>query len=66
MVIKNNIRELRKQKNLSQKGLSESLNVSRQTVISIENGKYDPSLKLSMRIAQFFDRKVEDIFVLEE
>ncbi|MEN0642307.1 helix-turn-helix transcriptional regulator [Alkalicoccobacillus gibsonii] len=60
------MRELRKQKNLSQKGLSESLNVSRQTVISIENGKYDPSLKLSMRIAQFFDRKVEDIFVLEE
>ncbi|MFK3938000.1 helix-turn-helix transcriptional regulator [Alkalihalobacillus sp. NPDC078783] len=60
------MRELRKQKNLSQKGLSESLNVSRQTVISIKNGKYDPSLKLSMRIAQFFDRKVEDIFVLEE
>ncbi|MCR6107864.1 helix-turn-helix transcriptional regulator [Salipaludibacillus agaradhaerens] len=64
--MKNKMRELRKLKNLSQKSLSESLNVSRQTVISIENGKYDPSLKLGMKIADFFDSRVEEIFFLEE
>ncbi|MFC0301114.1 helix-turn-helix transcriptional regulator [Virgibacillus soli] len=63
--IKNRIRELREENNLFQKDLAQSLNVSRQTIISIENGRYDPSLKLALQIAKHFNCTVEDIFQLE-
>ncbi|GGE69347.1 helix-turn-helix transcriptional regulator [Priestia taiwanensis] len=64
--MKNKLRELRMQHDLTQEGLSERVGVSRQTVISIENGRYDPSLKLAFKIAQVFHLQIEDIFIFEE
>ena len=57
---------LRAARGLSQGALAEALGVSRQTVNSIEVGKYDPSLPLAIRIALFFDSTVEDVFQLPE
>ena len=53
-------------KQVSQNALAHALSVSRQTINSIENGKFDPSLPLAMKIAKFFDRKIEDIFFEQE
>ena len=50
---------------LTQEALAERLHVTRQTVISIENGKYDPSLPLAFRIANLFNVKIEDVFSYE-
>ncbi|WP_184335212.1 helix-turn-helix transcriptional regulator [Povalibacter uvarum] len=60
--MKNRLRELREQKGWSQQTLAEKLDVSRQTVISIELGKYDPSLPLAFAIASTFSSRIEDIF----
>lgn len=58
----NRIRVLRAEKRWSQAVLAERLEVSRQTVNAIENGKYDPSLPLAFRIAEAFQMRIEDIF----
>ncbi|MDK7198376.1 helix-turn-helix transcriptional regulator [Actinotignum sanguinis] len=58
----NNIPELRKQRGWSQEKLASILGVSRQTIISIEKGRFDPSLPLAFSIASVFERKIEDIF----
>jgi putative transcriptional regulator len=58
----NKLRELREAKGWSQQELGERLGVSRQTVISIEKGKYDPSLPLAFAIARTFGSRIEDIF----
>ena len=58
----NRLRELREAKGWSQQELGERLGVSRQTIISIEKGKYDPSLPLAFAIARAFDSRIEDIF----
>ncbi len=63
--MKNNIRKLRKDKGMRQEDLAQVLGVTRQTVIAIENNKYNPTLELAMRIARFFETPVEDIFILE-
>jgi putative transcriptional regulator len=63
--LKNKVAEFRKEGGYSQEGLAEKLGVSRQTIISIEKGKYNPSLPLAMIIAELFDTKVEDIFMVE-
>ena len=63
--MKNNIRELRKSKNLRQEDLAEILGVTRQTIIAIENNKYDPTLELAMKISKFFEVSVNEIFQLE-
>lgn len=60
--MKNRVRELRGEKELSQQALGDALGVSRQTIISIENGKYDPSLPLAFRIARLFGEPIEQIF----
>ena len=60
--MQNNVKKLREDINLSQDAFGSKLNVSRQTINSIENGKFDPSLPLSMKIAKFFNSKIEDIF----
>ena len=60
--MKNAIKELRAEQGWSQAALAERLEVSRQTVISIENGKYDPSLPLAFKIARTFGRRIEEIF----
>ena len=64
MKMKNNIKELRKNKKLRQEDLAEELGVTRQTVIAIENNKYDPTLELAMKISEFFGKNVNDIFHL--
>ncbi|MBS6106699.1 MULTISPECIES: helix-turn-helix transcriptional regulator [Anaerococcus] len=62
--MKNNIKNLRKEKGLRQEDLAEILEVSRQTIIAIENDKYDPSLELALKISDYFAMKVNDIFKL--
>jgi len=64
--LKNNLPEIRSEFGYSQEKLAKKLNVSRQTIISIEKGKYNPSLPLALKIAKIFNMKVEDIFTLNE
>ncbi|MBL4602067.1 MAG: helix-turn-helix transcriptional regulator [Emcibacteraceae bacterium] len=64
--MENKLRELRKNKNWSQADLAEVLGVSRQTINTIENGKYDPSLPLAFKISKLFSQKIEDIFISDE
>lgn len=61
-IVRNRVREQRTQRGLSQAELAAALGVSRQTVISIENGRYLPSLPLAFRIARFFDLTVDKMF----
>lgn len=63
--MKNNLRVLRTERGISQAELGRELEVSRQTINTIENGKYDPSLPLAFRIAHYFDVRIEDIFLPE-
>ena len=63
--MKNNIRELRKSKSLRQEDLAEILGVTSQTIIAIENNKYDPTLELAMKISKYFEVSVNEIFQLE-
>ena len=60
--MKNRIRELRAEFGWSQVALADKLGISRQSVIAIETGKYDPSLPLAFRIAEVFDLTIEAIF----
>ena len=62
----NEIRVCRARKRITQGELADAVGVSRQTIISIENGRYDPSLELAFRLARYFDMSVEDIFHYEE
>lgn len=64
--MKNNLRKLRKERKLRQEDLANQLQVTRQTIIAIENNKYNPSLELALKIARFFNTPVEEIFQLEE
>jgi putative transcriptional regulator len=61
-IVKNDVREQRRQRGLSQSEFAAELGVSRQTIIAIESGKYSPSLPLAIRIARFFNQPVEMIF----
>jgi putative transcriptional regulator len=65
-IVRNRVREQRTQRGLSQAELAIALGVSRQTVISIENGRYMPSLPLAFRIARFFDLTVDKTFDPDE
>jgi len=60
--VKNRLKVLRAERNWSQAHLAALLDVSRQTINAIENGKYDPSLPLAFKIARLFSRSIEDIF----
>lgn len=62
----NDVRTLREELGLSQGALGERLGVSRQTINSIETGKYDPSLPLAIHLARLFGRRVEEIFHVDE
>ena len=64
--MKNRLPEYRKKYNLSQDKLAEMLEVTRQTIISIEKGKYNPSLPLAIKIARIFHTAVKEIFILDE
>ncbi|MAM70411.1 MAG: transcriptional regulator [Gammaproteobacteria bacterium] len=63
--MKNRLKELRSEKKLSQENLASLVNVSRQTIISIEKGKYSPSLPLAFQLAEVLQVQIEDIFIPE-
>lgn len=64
--MKNKIKELRSTNSISQEELASAMGVSRQTIISLENGKYNPSILLAYKIAKYFDLSIEDLFCFEE
>ena len=64
--MKNHIEERRKARGMTQQQLASELGVSRQTIISLENGKYNPSILLAFRIARYFDLPIEEIFLYDE
>jgi len=64
--VENNIRVLRAVKNISQEQLAQELGVTRQTIHAVETGKYNPSLDLAFKMARFFDKSIEEIFIYEE
>ena len=64
--MKNRLEEIRKQRGIKQDELAEAMGVSRQTISSLENGRYNPSVILAIKLARFFGTNVEDIFIYEE
>lgn len=65
-LIRNHIADLRRQTGLTQKDIADRLGVSRQTIISLENGRYNPSILLAHKIAVLFGRQIEEVFIFEE
>ena len=64
--LKNRLEELRKARGIKQEELAAILEVSRQTIGSLENGRYNPSILLAFKIARYFDMNIEDVFIYEE
>lgn len=64
--MKNRLEELRKEKGIRQEELAEAMEVSRQTIGSLENGRYNPSITLAFKLAKYFNMSIEDIFIYEE
>ena len=64
--MKNRLEELRKAKGIKQEELADILEVSRQTIGSLENGRYNPSIQLAFKISRFFGIPIEEIFIYEE
>lgn len=64
--MKNRLEEIRKSRGIKQEELARALEVSRQTVSSLEKGRYNPSILLAFKIARYFDMTIEDIFLYEE
>lgn len=64
--MKNRLEELRKQKGIKQEELAAILEVSRQTIGSLENGRYNPSILLAFKLARYFEISIEEIFIYEE
>ena len=64
--MKNRLEELRKARKITQEELAAALEVSRQTIGSLENGRYNPSILLAFRIARYFGTTIEEIFIYEE
>ena len=64
--MKNRIEEIRKDKNIRQEDFARALGVSRQTISSLETGRYNPSIQLAYKIARYFDLTIEEVFLFEE
>ncbi|MDW2800891.1 helix-turn-helix transcriptional regulator [Clostridium boliviensis] len=64
--MRNQLEELRKQKGIRQEELAAVLEVSRQTIGSLENGRYNPSILLAFKIARYFEMSIEEVFIYEE
>jgi putative transcriptional regulator len=64
--MKNRLEEIRKARGIQQEQLAEVLEVSRQTISSLENGRYNPSIILAFKIARYFSMSIEEIFIYEE
>jgi len=65
-LLKNRLEEIRKSKGIRQEDLADILEVSRQTIGSLENGRYNPSIILAFKIARYFNMGIEEIFIYEE
>lgn len=66
ILLKNNLEQLRAEKSISQVELADAMEVSRQTISSLENGRYNPSIVLAFKLAKYFDKTIEEIFIYEE
>ena len=64
--MKNKIEEIRKERGIRQEEFAKYMGVSRQTISSLENGRYNPSITLAYKIAKYFDMTIEEVFVFEE
>lgn len=64
--MKNNLEALRKSRGISQEELANAMEVSRQTIISLEKGKYNPSIILAFKLARYFRLRIEEIFIYDE
>ena len=64
--MKNIIEQKRKDRGMTQQALAAAVGVSRQTIISLENGKYSPSIELAFRLARLFEASIEELFIYEE
>lgn len=64
--MKNRIEEIRKEKGIRQEEFAKAMAVSRQTISSLENGRYNPSITLAYKIAKYFDMTIEDVFIFDE
>lgn len=64
--MKNRLEELRREGKIRQEELADALQVSRQTVSSLESGRYNPSILLAFKISRYFDKAIEEIFIYEE
>lgn len=64
--MKNRIEEIRKQKGIRQEDFARSMGVSRQTISSLETGRYNPSIQLAYKIARYFELTIEEVFLFEE
>ena len=65
-ILKNRLEEIRKENGITQEDLARAVEVSRQTIGSLENGRYNPSIILAFKIARFFNLTIEEIFIYEE
>lgn len=66
MEIENRVKKFRENEDITQADLAAEVGVSRQTINAIETGKYDPSLELALKIAEFFETDVEEVFSLKD
>lgn len=64
--MKNILEQLRNEMSISQLELADAMEVSRQTISSLENGRYNPSIVLAFKLARYFDKPIEEIFIYEE
>ncbi len=64
--MKNRIEEIRKERGIQQEEFAKNVGVSRQTISSLENGRYNPSIMLAYKIARFFDMTIEEVFIFDE
>ena len=64
--MKNRIEEIRKERGIRQEEFAKALGVSRQTISSLENGRYNPSIQLAFKIARYFGMTIEEVFIYEE
>ena len=64
--MKNRIEEIRKKRGIRQEEFAKCMGVSRQTISSLENGRYNPSITLAYKIAKYFDMSIEEVFIFDE
>ncbi len=64
--MKNRIEEIRRERDIRQEDFAKAMGVSRQTISSLENGRYNPSIMLAYKIAHYFGKSIEEVFIFEE